>query len=173
MHTLTVGRTGSGKTTLWKLNAAALIARGCPVLVCDPIGSGIPAHKTFGTAAELMEAARKTNHAHLIIDESGSAVGRSPGELEWLTTKARNWGHSTHLLCQRAQQLDKTVRLQCEMVYLFRATIDDAKLLAGEFTQPELSAAADLDRYQFIKAGPFHPPERFKLTPTRIIKAKR
>lgn len=172
MHTLTVGRTGSGKTTMWKLKAGLLVELGCPVLVYDPVGNGIPARRTFDDVAELVNAAKEFHYAHLIIDESGTGLGKYPGELQWLTTQARNWGHSTHLICQRAEQVNKTVRLQCEGVYLFRASEEDAANLARDFTQPKLGSATGLGQYQFLYARTFGEVQQWMTYPKKLVRMR-
>lgn len=170
MHTLTIGRTGSGKTTLWKINAGRLMRAGCPVLVYDPIGNGYPAHFRTNDIQALIDEAKRHNHAHLIVDESGLGVGQYPGEVQWLTTMARNWGHSTHLISQRATQLNKTVRLQCEAVYLFRSSDDDAASLAKDFTQPGLAQADKLGQYEYLYARTFGGVQKWKVWPTKLTK---
>jgi energy-coupling factor transporter ATP-binding protein EcfA2 len=169
MHTLTIGRTGSGKTTLWKILARQLM-RGTPVLVYDPIGNGYPSHFTSEDPKALMAEAKAHNHAHLIIDESGLGVGKYAGEVQWLTTQARNWGHSTHLICQRAEQLDKTVRLQCEAVYLFKASEDDAVNVSKAFTQPKLTTAEHLQQFEYLYARTFGKVQRWKVYPDKLQK---
>jgi energy-coupling factor transporter ATP-binding protein EcfA2 len=172
MHTLTIGPTGSGKTTLWKLKAQALMDRGVPVLLHDPLNNDYPCHYKAKTPQALMERAKTLNHAHIIIDESGAAIGRNAEELQWFTTMARNYGHSTHLICQRAQQIDKTMRLQTERAFVFRVHSTDAKTVAEEFTRDEALAASTLDRYYFLQVDKFGGVKRFYVSPQGVREVK-
>lgn len=174
MHTLTVGGTGSGKTTLWKHKARALIKANCPVLVVDPLGNDYPCHREATEAGDIVQYSRTINHAHIIVDESGSTIGRQPStDLQWLTTQARNYGHSTHLICQRPQQVDRTMRLQCERLFVFRVGVADSKALAEEFTNEKAMLAATLDRFEFMEVDKYGSVRFYKVSPDGVYPIKR
>lgn len=168
MHTLTVGRTGSGKTTLWRILAGQMMALGCPVLVYDPLNNGIPANRRTTDVYELVRWAREYRSAQIIVDEAGTVLGDPDPEVAYLTTQARNRGHQTHIICQRAVQVNRTVRLQTERLYAFRIDVQEAKTLSAETSNPRVMEAVELDRYQYIMAGSYGEFERFAVAPDGV-----
>lgn len=145
MHTITIGRTMTGKSRLQKVIAAQLYALDLPVLVADPRRApDWKCHRLFTTVDELVEVATKLKSAHLFVDESGQGVQRFNAGHEWLATTSRHEGHSVHFICQRHTQLSPTMRTQAERLFLFRVGDDDARMLANDWAAEELRHASKL-----------------------------
>ena len=104
--------------------------------------------------------AAKERQCALFIDESGETIGRYNEEMFWLATRARHFGHDSHFVCQRAQQLNLTVRSQCTSLACFRVSNKDAELLADDWARPELLEAANLGPGDFIHVSRFGPASR-------------
>jgi hypothetical protein len=158
-HSLVVGMTLSGKTTLCRLLARGYRRRGYATAVLDPLRD--PNWKAdFLTPRRddfMRYVKRATSHA-LFVDESGSSIDKNDPSNDWLTTTARHLGHVSHFIAHRPQQLSPTLRLQCERLYLFSASQKDAALLADEWSAPELVALCRrLGRGEFVFVERFRP----------------
>lgn len=163
MHSLIVGTTGCGKSTLAKKLSAGLKKSGKGVLVFDPLLSrDWYADYITDNKDDFLDLAKRSKNCVLFIDESVE-LGKFNASMDWFATRARHWGHVSFFICQRVQQLNKTVRDQCANLYLFRVSYGDAKILAEEFVQDELIKSCNLQRFAFIKTGRFSNPETFIL----------
>lgn len=163
-HSLIVGMTESGKTTLAQQMAESYRANGIATLVLDPLQD--PKWDTqyqYNDPAEFLRVVKHSQHCAVFVDESGDAIGRYGGEMNQLATRGRHFGHNCYFITQRAQQLDTTVRAQCSYVYLFASSKNDCKILAEEFNEPEILAANKLGRGEYYKVGRFSPVEKFSL----------
>lgn len=94
------------------------------------------------------------------IDEAGDAVGRYDTVMQKTATKGRHWGHNVHFISQRGVQLNRTVRDQCEHLFLFTTAMQDAKTHAVEWNQPELHDASKLQKGEFFHVTRFGQLER-------------
>ena len=156
MHVLGLGQTLTGKTYLFQSICRNYKTLGVDTIVLDPIND--PAWgATFMTTdqAEFLRVAKLSEQCALFVDESGIAIGRYAGAMSWAATTARHWGHKSHFIAHRLTQLDKTVRDQCSILYIFRVSKSDAKTLADDFGHDELGRAAALPPYYFYKTDPF------------------
>jgi energy-coupling factor transporter ATP-binding protein EcfA2 len=167
-HSLIIGTTGSGKTTLAIELARAYKRRKRPVLVLDPFRDARwrDAGVTLLTdnPEHFMRAATRNRDCALFIDESGKVVGRYNDDMFWLATDARHYGHSSHFIAQRAMQLSPTVRDQCEYLFLFRVSRRDAKLLAEEYTDDSLLESSALPKGEYFFKSRFGPARRQSVT---------
>jgi hypothetical protein len=156
MHTLTIGRTETGKTRLQKAIAGRLYRAGLPVLVCDPLaaagpaGSGWAAHRVFHHLGELVIVAKRIQSAHIFVDEAGQSVDAHDTAHQWLATTGRHRGHSVHFIGQRHTQLPPNIRDQCSRLYCFRVGADDARQLANTWAADELRGAPELGPGEFF-----------------------
>lgn len=164
--------TESGKTSLARLLAARLKKRGYGVIVLDPINDpNWQADAVFTDFDAFMNAAYQSRSCFLFIDEAGMNCSTWDLHAYWLATQARHWGHSSIFICQRAQQLAKTMRDQCSYLYLFNCSRTDAKLLSDEFNKPELINANTLPRgtcFYVPRFGNVSKLEVFKTKPVDI-----
>lgn len=166
-HGLILGMTESGKSTLAKELAAALHARGTCIIILDPLHDpGWPnGERTFQTAdrAQFLAMVKASRSCAVFVDESAQMIGRYAGEMEWLATQGRHWGHSSFFISQRAQQLSVTMRGQCRFLALFRCSLDDGKTHANEWAREELKGANELAQGEYFFCERFGPLKRYKL----------
>lgn len=166
-HSLILGMTKSGKSTLARRLVAAYRVAGTQSCVLDPLGD--PAWKAAGAKVltsdgeKFLALMEKTRRCALFVDECGETIGRYSGEMKKLATRSRHYGHNAHFLAQRAADIDKTVRDQCELLFCFRVSKKDAQTLADEYGYDELLGAFQLQKGEFIKCGRFQPPVRVRL----------
>lgn len=163
-HSLILGMTMSGKTTLAKKLAADYRAKGIENIILDPLRDPQwPSNYIFTNSDQFTALAEESTHCALFIDESGESIGRNGGELNKIATRYRHFGHRAHFIAQRAQQLDKIVRDQCEFLWCFRVSRSDAKLLAEEYGHDELANAYLLNKGECYFAQRYKPLQKFNV----------
>lgn len=156
MHSLIVGPTMCGKTTLAEQIAAAWMKRGVNVLVCDPFLGDWPCTWQTRDRTEFIEVAKKSRRCVLIMDETGQ-YDKHEANAQWPFTVARHWGHKTYALCQHGPQVTPLMRGQCGTVYLFGGSASAAEMFAAEFSEPGLLTANTLPRFHFFMKTRFQP----------------
>ncbi len=163
-HSLILGMTESGKTTLAKKLARDYKAKGIGVLVLDPMGD--PewcADFQTSDSEQFLEVLWSSRKCAVFIDEAGESVGQFDKVMQRTATKGRHWGHSCHYLSQRGAQIARTVRDQCSHLFLFTTALDDSKIHANEWNKPDLKSANVLPQGHFFHATRFGTLERGKL----------
>ena len=177
-HVLILGITSTGKTTLATKKLAPFYkSQGTSLIVLDPdlrSDWGVPKadpNKEVDTTSGVMtddpdlflEIAKSNQECALFIDESGQTIGRYSGQMAWVATNSRKWGHKAHFITQRATQLDPTIRAQCTSIFLFKQSVDDAKILSREFVAPALMESCNLKKGEYLaKLGIDKPVYRGK-----------
>lgn len=166
-HSLLLGMTESGKTTLGTRLAHQYHAGGFGIIVLDPMGNpNWPAgERTFRTSNpdEFLRVFWQSQRCMAFIDEAGESVGRFDDLMIRTATKGRHWGHSCHYMSQRGAQLSRTVRDQCSHLFLFTTALDDCKLHSNEWNKPELREAHTLPQGHYFHATRFGTLERGQL----------
>jgi DNA helicase HerA-like ATPase len=166
-HSLIIGMTMSGKSTLARRLVAGYRTNGVHSLILDPLAD--PAWKNAGAAVltddgeYFLEAVFKSKKCAIFVDESGEAIGRYGGEMKKLATRSRHYGHNAHFISQRAVDIDKTIRDQCNDLYCFRVSKKDGETLADEYGYEELLGCSQLQQGEFIKCGRFLKPVKIRL----------
>ena len=147
-HTLIIGMTESGKTTLAKKLCENYRKRGISTIVLDPLWDNWNANFQTSDPNEFMQIVSnpQTQRCAIFIDESAESIGQYNKEMFWLATRARHYGHNSHFIVQRTKQLSPTVRGQCRFLYMFNSPIVDCKDLANDFNEPRLIGGADLEQ---------------------------
>lgn len=163
-HSLIIGMTESGKTTLAKQLAKVLASRGESIIVLDPLNSpDWSAGFQTADADKFLEVFWANRSCHAFIDEAGDVVGQYDDLMRRTATKGRHWGHSCYYIAQRGQLLNTTVRAQCRHLFLFAMPLDDCKALAKDFNKPELLQANSLAQGEYFHVTRFGAVERGKL----------
>lgn len=164
-HSLILGQTESGKTTLAKQLARHFReVRRKGVIVLDPMNDPEwPADFRTSDPRKFLDVFWANRELYAFIDESGKMVGRYDSEMEETATVGRHWGHSCLYLSQRGAQLNATVRAQCRHLFLFTMAKDDCKILANEYNSPELLTATALPQGHFMHKARFGELQRGKL----------
>lgn len=166
-HCITIGQTESGKTLLNKALAQNYRKHGIKVIVLDPMmDPDWNADQTFDNPERFLAYVKnpdKCLQSAIFIDEAGTTVGRHIAAFEWLTTQSRHHGHVCHLMTQRAEMVNKTMRSQCSTLFAFNVCIDDAKNYAKDFNCKEVLKAESLPQGHFIQVTRFQPPKYGKM----------
>lgn len=150
-HSLIIGMTESGKTTLGKLIAKRAKKRNVKVAILDPLRDP-DFEADFQTSDEnaFLAWIKRNKSAVLIIDEAGTSVGRYNTAMQWVVTTSRHLGHSSILICQGTSQLAPLVRGQCTVCYLFASTNSTIKTVAEDFNSPEILTSPRLKKGEFF-----------------------
>lgn len=166
-HCLTIGMTDSGKTSLNKNIAAWYQSQGIKTIVLDPMhDDSWPADFKTDDTDEFMALVKDPERClqcALFVDESGMSLNKYDTSLQWLTCQARHFGHITHIITQRAEQVDPNIREQCKTLFAFQVSIDDAKKYAKSWNNDLIFKAAELPQGHFVKAQRFGEVGLFKL----------
>lgn len=150
-HTLIIGITGSGKTTLAKALCQRYIRQGVKAFVLDPLLSDEwQANFITDNPDEFLQVAFENVNCALFIDESAETIGRYAGVMQKLATSSRNLGHNAHFICQRPKQLDINMRTQCENIFVFKLSFYDTKELAKEHVADDLLYAPKLSKGEYL-----------------------
>ena len=165
-HSLIVGMTESGKTTLVTGLSREYQQQGIKVIVLDPLSdprwqADFVTHDRF----QFLQIVKHpdTRSCAVFVDESGEMIGQYNDEMFWLATRGRHYGHNCHFITQRATQLAKTVRDQCSYLFLFNCSRDDSKALANEFNRVELGEAFTLEKGEYFYCPRWGTLERRRL----------
>lgn len=170
-HTLILGQTESGKTTLAKRMATQYVAAGITPIVLDrTVDPGWPTDFIFKYSANFLayvKDASKCMSCALFVDESGMSLDKYDSDTEWLTTTARHHGHRTHLLAHRAEMVNTNVRSQCATLICFALNIRDAKEYSLMWNCEEIKQNAPrLEHGQYMCIRRFHAPTYHRLWTT-------
>lgn len=155
-HTLILGMSESGKSTLAKNLAKVYKSQGWSVIVLDPLKDPEWC-ADFITADqdEFLSVFWASRKCMVFIDEGGKSVGQYEKAMQECFTTGRHWGHSCHLIAHKGTQLAPVVRDQCRYLFLFCSSIKEGKLLADEFNKPELQECNKLLQGEYIHASKF------------------
>lgn len=155
-HTLILGVTESGKTTLATELAEEFKKQGYKILVLTAIYD--PRWKAdFYTEDpdKFLEVFWDSESCIAFVDEAGETVGRYSDAMNKLATRGRHHGHAVFFITQKATSISLTVREQVSNVFMFASAPSTAKIMAEEFNQPGLLEALTLKRGEYIEARRF------------------
>src|SRR4051812_29046568 len=106
-HSLLLGMSESGKTTLGKRLSHSLRALNKTVIVLDPLcDPEWSADYQTSNGAEFLEVFWNNESAYAFIDEAGDEVGRYDDEMRQTATRGRHLGHSCFYLAQRGAMVN-------------------------------------------------------------------
>lgn len=160
-HSLILGMTESGKSTLGKGLSRIVMAKGFHSIVLDPMNDpSWPASFRTSRVDEFLRVFWASRQCFAFIDEAGESVGRFDDLMIKTATKGRHWGHSCFYLSQRGAQLSRTVRDQCSHLFLFTTALDDCKIHSNEWNKAELREAHTLPQGHYFHATRFGLLER-------------
>lgn len=163
-HSLILGITESGKTTLAKRLAALYKQKGIGVIVLDPIGDpGWNSDFVTADEKEFLSVFWSSRKCAVFIDESGEFIGQYDKAMKKTVTKGRHWGHNVHLLAQGATQVAKIARDQCTQLFLFTSPFNDTKILSQEFNKAELIEASSFPAGTYFYTSRFGAIEKRKV----------
>jgi len=164
-HSLILGMTESGKTTLAKKLAAKYKAAGIHVIVLDPIcDPEWGADFQTDDPDNLLDVFWTSKNCAVFIDEAGESAGQYDKAMIKTATKGRHWGHNVHYLSQRGSMINTTIRAQCSQLFLFLSGKNDGKIHSEEWAQDELKNCTQLARGEF-----YHVSRGGKLTKNKVF----
>lgn len=152
MHSLIVGTTESGKTTLAKKLANKHAGKNFPVIVLTSVweqwGNGI---QVFDDQDEFLATFWAMNRkAFAFIDEGKNFLAKFNDAMELTATQGRQWGWSCYYIAQRATMISPDIRGNCSQLFCFAQGSVDAKTLSEEFVQEGLLEAPNLKKGEFF-----------------------
>lgn len=152
-HTLILGRTETGKTTLGKAIVRQAEARGLQAIVLDPMKSKGWGKKTelVSTSEKLLERAMQTKSKLLVVDESSLSLNKFDRTLSWLSKTSRHLGHSAIFIAHNLHDVAKGIRTQCTQIFIFASSRSDVRDLDDEFDAPEILKATKLEQFHFFR----------------------
>lgn len=154
-HSLILGITESGKTTLAKELASAYRRQGVSVLALDPMHDLWDADYQTADNDEFLRVVWGSKSCAIFVDEAGDAIGQYDKTMNQLATKGRHWGHNVHFITQRGAMISRTIRDQCSRLFLFATARPDAKIHAVEWNSPELEHASKLEKGAYFDVTRF------------------
>lgn len=150
-HSLILGMTESGKTTLAKILAAKYKAAGINVLVLDPILDPTwNADYITHDPDEFLNVLWSSRSCACFVDEAGESAGQYDKAMMKTATKSRHWGHNMHYLSQRGTMINTTIRGQCSQLFLFLSGKNDGKTHAEEWAHESLKDCTNLKKGEFF-----------------------
>lgn len=153
---LIVGMGESGKTLLAKRFAAGYEKAGYSGLIYDPIEDGGWPESFFATSDEELffeEIAATSDEGKrrvLFVDEAHELLSIGQKENHWLATKGRHHFSAIAFITQRPTLISPTIRTQCNTLFCFNVSADDAKMLANDFAHEGILEAPKLLQGQFL-----------------------
>jgi hypothetical protein len=164
MHTLILGQTRTGKTTVAMDLAKAYAQARRPVVVLTVPGlNGQPKDsdrwRKTGAALVTTDKAKflavlrspKTWGVMVMVDEANQTVGWHDSEMEALATDGSSNGLTCHFIAQRGATFNLTVREQCTRLLMFRQGAGDARRLFESFAHPDLLNGPQLQNGEFYR----------------------
>lgn len=164
-HSLIVGMTESGKTTLAKQFCKSSQDDGIKTIVLDPMHDVWNADYQTDNTADFLDMFFSSRNCNVFIDEAGEMIGHYDELMKRVATKGRHWGHNVYFLTQRSPQLSPTVRGQCRHLFLFVSDFAACKIHAQELNCPELVQAVNFEVGEF-----FHKPRHGELARYHLFK---
>lgn len=157
-HSLIIGVTESGKTTLARSLARNLAKRKQNVIVYDPVrtptagGDWPKSAVIFDDEREFWKYLNRDDvgHSHIFVDEAGDLFNMAKPENFWLLTRGRHYGFFVYCMCQRPKMIAPSVRFQCATCYMFRLAHSDASEISKDFGHEWPIDNAPLDTGDFL-----------------------
>lgn len=153
MHSLIIGMTESGKTTLAKLMCQELHSRKELTGVLDPLlDEGWESDFHTKNSDQFLTYAKlpRPKGGFLFIDEGATSIGRYNVPMEWLATMSRHWGHSATFITPGFTNLSPSIRNSCGRLYLFACAASVTKIASEEFNHKVLLTAERLRKGEFF-----------------------
>jgi hypothetical protein len=170
VHSMVVGGTMSGKTTLLRTMVRHARKAGRAVFVCDPnMEPGWHANFRTPNPDQLLAKLMASSGCLAICEEGGSYLTNTAPAMayRWLVMRSRHLGHKVVISATKGALIPPVYRQNCGTIHLFNCTPAEAELWADEFNDPGLLAAVKLPRFQYLKKVRFSPISRHVTVPLK------
>lgn len=165
MHTLVVGMSEIGKTTLCKRLAKEHRKQGFKVIVLTAVWEDWDCDFMTDDQDEFLDVFWKSQSCIAFMDEGGSTVGRYNNAMILTATQGRHWGHSCYYIVQNAVLIAPVIRDQCRQLICFNCSDREAERLAENYKEPLIQQmATDLPRGDYIRTHRFQEDDQPKTT---------
>ena len=163
-HSIFVGITETGKTTLARYQARKFRKLGHTVVVHDPVqtqtvgggwGDGSIIYDDFDSMLDALDNF-KHGKAHVFIDEAGDYFGVGDRDRQWILTRGRHMGYNVNLIAQRPKMIAPNVRNQATFGYIFRISPDDLDDIGQDFGHSGLGKTL-IDQGEFLVLTTYTP----------------
>lgn len=157
MHSIICGTTQSGKTTLALALVRQARKRLIRSLVYDVHRAPYASDVICLSFKRFLDMAKKSENLLLVVDDCATVLDPHDPDHKWLTCESRHQGHSVILIAQRFKSIPKTLRDNCEEVWMFRQSLSDCKEIAGDFAldwEDLRNGGKPLENLHFIRIRP-------------------
>lgn len=161
MHSLIVGPTECGKTTLGKKICSGLRQQGHHTLVLTSVYDEWDCDFMTDDQDKFLDTVWASQECFIFVDEGLETVGRFNKPMISLASKSRHWGHSCFFMVQSAAGIDPIIRRQCSQLFLFTCAPDEVKSLSSLWLAPDIQKAPSLRQGQYIRALRFKDGKPF------------
>lgn len=159
-HTLIVGSSGTGKTTLAKKLAEARKKTRSYMpnfrqVALDPLSSawplGVDVVSTFEDLMVDLEIMHEQQEVGCVyVDEANTQFAHGDKERLWLMLRGRHFGLDLTLITQYPTLLSPAARGQCERLHVFQIGMQAARMLADDYACPQIAKAPFLKRGEWL-----------------------
>lgn len=139
-HTLILGMTETGKTTLAKSMVNAYRAQGTRCGVLDPMGTEWGADFQTTDIEEFKYIYLNNSSMALFIDEAG-LQGKYNDIMITTACSGRHRGHNMHYIAQSLTMLHPHLRGNCRYLAIFQIKKGDCKVLHDEYPYDSIREA--------------------------------
>lgn len=162
-HTLIVGKTMSGKTTLAKKLVNGASSEGVPLLVLTPFAEDATWQADFVTddPEKFLKMVFNTTRCQVVIDEAGETIGQFDKSMNKIATRGRHYGHQAFFIAQRPTMINVNTRTQCTNCFCFMQWGTESKELVKDFADALFVEAPNLKQGECIAKVGYKPA--FKL----------
>ncbi len=144
-HSLIIGVTNSGKSTLAKKISQIFFSKGINVFIFDPYASSNWSSQSrdfkFSKPDNFIGKINQLKRGVLIIDEAPLLFDDYKNEMNGLMMRGRQQGLKIFLLAQRYKNLPPNSRGNANLVYAFSQSPEDTKLIKLDYPKcPDLAS---------------------------------
>jgi DNA helicase HerA-like ATPase len=148
MHTIILGKTGSGKTFLVKKMIKKWVLANKKVVIFNPTNEIFEYGEPYSERENFYNACMKKGKKYMVVNESPMLLKHDKNLFDTFITKARHYGMMILLVQRPAVVFTPTLISQCSHIIIFKLSLkDDLKRIKNNFGIDE-KEVKDLKKYQ-------------------------